>query len=614
MTVSLNVDGGTGLVGYYDTLAQSFFVDAPIHVTKVDLYFSSKDSVSPVEMTLRRVENNIPSSNVLPNSIVTKAVADISTSTDGATATTFTFPIPVSLDIGQYCFTLSSVSTRNRVFVSQIGGLDLVKNSIISKQPYAGVMFLSSNGSMWETDQTKDIKFKVYRARLTSTSATVDLRIDSKGMVSPTLKKLDTDPFKSYTSSAVVKVFHNSHGFQNGSYVKFNGIPNEISYLSNTASSVTVNNGIPVQKLSNTFFNVSNVTNDSYTVTLSTSAGETANITPGRFGGKGILSTTIQPFTTVFPNLSAYAPTKASIVHKLKTIDSSYTVRDFVPVTPTDVTFKDSARLLLDSKNSAESAGGADSFVYRLELSTSDIYSSPIINIPLSGVLFVTPDINSPSTSENLSLDTITITTADTGVSFTSTGVINISGTNAKANAKVMLPGANVVISGGHANNSSDVRITSVAIDGSSVTVNNPYAITEPAGNAITISYKPIFIAEQAATGSSSKSKYVTRKIELANPASALLVRFSVFKPVNTSIEVFFKTQNGNESSSFDTKEYTLLDIGTLKNTVDGQYIDVEKFIDELTPFNAFVIKIVFKSSSIAYYPKVKDLRIIALS
>ena len=614
MTVSLNVDGGTGSVGYYDTLAQSFFVDAPIHATKIDLYFSSKDSVSPVELTLRRVENNVPSSNVLPNSIVTKAVTDISTSTDGTTATTFTFPTPVSLEIGQYCFTLSSVSTKNKVFVSQVGGLDLVKNSVISKQPYAGVMFLSSNGSIWEADQTKDIKFKVYRAKLTSTSATVDLMIDSKNMISPTLKKLNTDPFKSYSASAVLKVFHNYHGFQNGSYVKFNGLPNQISYLSNTASSVTVNNGIPVEKLSNTFFTVSNVTSDSYTVILSTDAGETANITAGRFGGKGILATTIQPFTTVFPNLSAYAPSKSSIVHKLKTIDSSYTVSDFVPVTPTDVTFKDSARLLLDSKNSTESVSGADSFVYRLELSTSDTYSSPIINLPLSSVLFVTPDINSPTTSENLSLDAITITTADTGVSFTTTGVINISGTSAKANAKVMVPGANVVISGAHANNSSDVRITSVAIDGSSVTVNNPYAITEAAGNAVTISYKPMFIAEQAATGSSSKSKYVTRKIELANPATALLVRFSVFKPVNTSIEVYYKTQNGNESSSFDTKEYTLLDVGTIKDTVDGQYIDIEKFIEDLTSFNAFVMKIVFKSSSIAYYPKVKDLRIIALS
>jgi len=46
---------------------------------------------------------------------------------------------------------------------------------------------------------------------------------------------------------------------------------------------------------------------------------------------------------------------------------------------------------------------------------------------------------------------------------------------------------------------------------------------------------------------------------------------------------------------------------------VDGQFVDIEKFIDSLSSFNAFVLKFVLRSSSIAAYPKVKDLRIIAL-
>ena len=42
-------------------------------------------------------------------------------------------------------------------------------------------------------------------------------------------------------------------------------------------------------------------------------------------------------------------------------------------------------------------------------------------------------------------------------------------------------------------------------------------------------------------------------------------------------------------------------------------FVDIEKFVDSLASFSAFVIKIVLKSTSIAAYPKVKDLRIIAL-
>ena len=40
MSSSLNADGGTGLSGYSDTLAQSFFVDRNLQLTKIDLFYS----------------------------------------------------------------------------------------------------------------------------------------------------------------------------------------------------------------------------------------------------------------------------------------------------------------------------------------------------------------------------------------------------------------------------------------------------------------------------------------------------------------------------------------------------------------------------------------------
>ena len=33
MAASLSIDGGTGAIGYYDTLAQSFFVESQMHAT-----------------------------------------------------------------------------------------------------------------------------------------------------------------------------------------------------------------------------------------------------------------------------------------------------------------------------------------------------------------------------------------------------------------------------------------------------------------------------------------------------------------------------------------------------------------------------------------------------
>jgi hypothetical protein len=122
-----------------------------------------------------------------------------------------------------------------------------------------------------------------------------------------------------------------------------------------------------------------------------------------------------------------------------------------------------------------------------------------------------------------------------------------------------------------------------------------------------------MYVSDEAASGSSTRANYVTRKIELATPATSLLVRFAVSKPAGADVEVYYKLQNGSEAISFDTKEYTQLSLPTIKNTVDSQFVDIEKLVDSLASFNAFVIKVVLKSTSIAAYPKVKDLRIIAL-
>jgi len=170
MATSLNGDGGIGLSGYTDTLAQSFFVDRNLLLTKVDIYFSDKDAVLPVELSIRKVENDKPSANVISNSVVVVDASNITTSANASVATTFTFPVPIRLDSGQYCFALSSDTKKYRVYVGQIGGEDVTTGSIISKNPYSGVMFMSTNGVNWSIDQTRDIKFKLYRANVTSTT------------------------------------------------------------------------------------------------------------------------------------------------------------------------------------------------------------------------------------------------------------------------------------------------------------------------------------------------------------------------------------------------------------------------------------------------------------
>jgi len=610
MSVSLNTDGGTGKSGYLDTLAQSFFVDKTIHATKIDLYFSNKEGTLPVELSLRKIENNLPSPNVIAGSSIVINAADITTSANSYTATSFAFPVPILLESGQYCFALSSDSKDNKVYVATMGSEDLLTESIISKQPYSGVMFMSSNGVTWEPDQTRDVKFKLYRANVTATTATVDLVLQKNNFSTPTVTVLEPNPFKSFAGSAVLRVYHNNHGFPSGSYVKFDGVKGNFSYTANANAYVTLN-AIPYEYLNNTYMTVSNVTNNGYTVILGTNAATTANITGGRFGGYGVSASTTLPYSTLYPSISLQAPARTTVGHSVKTTDTSYAVSSLTPINPDQIDFGD-VKLIVDGKNRTESMSGAESFGYRLTLTSDDSYVSPVINLPMSSMLFVSPDINNPSTADNLTVDLVTVVSANTGISFATSGVVTIAHADVKANVKTMRAGAYVTIAGaGDPSNNGTFRLTAVANDGSTFSI--PSANLELTGNAITLTYRPNFIAEEAVAASSSRAKYVTRKIELATPATGLLVRFAVSKPVNTDIEVYYKTLDGTEVSTFEEKEYTQLALPTIKDTIKGQFVDVEKFVEDLTSFSAIVIKVVLTSTTIASYPEVKDLRIIAL-
>ena len=611
MATSLNGDSGIGLSEYTDTLAQSFFVDRNLLLTKVDLYFSSKDSKLPVELSIRKVENDRPSSNVITNSIVVVNAADITTSSNANTATSFTFPVPVNLESGQYCFALSSDTKNHKVFVGSLGGEDITTGSIISKNPYNGVMFMSTNGVNWSIDQTRDIKFKIYRANVTATTATVDFVMQKNTLATPFITVLENDPFQSYNNVSTVRVRHKKHGFPSGATVKFNGLAGEFNYTVDPTSNTTTFNSIPVTLLANTFLTVSNISLDSYTVDVGANAMVLANISGGRFGRSSITATTLLPFSAVYPSVGVVTPPRTNIGYKLKTTDSSFTVSNFEDISSDTKEFSDT-RILVDSKNRDTSMSGAESFTYRVTMNSSDTYVSPMIDTSFASAVFIIPDINSPSSADNLNVDLVTIANANTLISFNSTGNVTIGGTLEKANVKTMVPGAFVTITtSGTVTNNGTFRLTAVSNEGASFSI--PVSNAVPTGNVTSIVYRPMFVSDEAASGSSTRSNYVTRKIELATPATSLLVRLAVSQPVGSDIEVYFKLQNGNEAAGFDTKEYTQLALGTIKDTVDGQFVDIEKFVDSLASFSAFVIKIVLKSTSIAAYPKVKDLRIIAL-
>ncbi len=159
-----------------DPLAQSFFVDdeTGIFVTKIDLFFKTKDSTLPVFCQLREIKTGLPTLKVLPFADIEIPSADVNVSNDASVATTVTFDSPVYLNGGkEYAIVLLSDSTEYTAWISRIGEADVTSTALeagtilVTAQPILGSLFKSQNASTWDASQYEDLKFILYRADFT---------------------------------------------------------------------------------------------------------------------------------------------------------------------------------------------------------------------------------------------------------------------------------------------------------------------------------------------------------------------------------------------------------------------------------------------------------------
>ena len=165
----------TNIVEFYDPLAQSFTVDETgAFLTKLDVYFASKDENEKIRCELRTVELGTPTAELVTEySQVTLEPKDIQTSADASVATTITFPSPVYLEPDrEYCFVLLAPSSVDyEVWIARMGErtvnaatLPDAESVIVTKQYVGGSLFKSQNGTIWTASQFEDMKFDLYKA------------------------------------------------------------------------------------------------------------------------------------------------------------------------------------------------------------------------------------------------------------------------------------------------------------------------------------------------------------------------------------------------------------------------------------------------------------------
>ena len=136
------------------------------------------------------------------------------------------------------------------------------------------------------------------------------------------------------------------------------------------------------------------------------------------------------------------------------------------------------------------------------------------------------------------------------------------------------------------------------------------------------------FVASTEPEGDQNAFIYITKKVALENPATAIKVFFAANRHNTADIEVYFKTLRSDDASDFDDLGYVAFNSdGSPDDTVQPSLVksDFQQYLytagvkdngegTSLDEFIAFSIKIVLKGTNSAQPPRVKDLRCIALA
>lgn len=189
----------TTTIYYVDPLAQSFTVggvsdttngNTPnedfegAYLTAVDLFFASKDTGNaPLTVEVRTVELGTPTRTIVGNPVTLKP-SDINVSNNASVATKVTFDYPIYLEPGlEYAIVLlAPQSVEYEVWIAEMGEKTIETATLPDSQAVRyttqfaiGSLFKSQNGSIWTANQYQDLKFKLYKAKFTSTSGSVYL-------------------------------------------------------------------------------------------------------------------------------------------------------------------------------------------------------------------------------------------------------------------------------------------------------------------------------------------------------------------------------------------------------------------------------------------------------
>ena len=599
-TTSRGTNVRDDVVGWWDPLAQSFMPQAEggEYITKIDTFFSQKDDDIPVTCQIREMSNGYPTTKVLPFGSKTLQPADVNVSDDATAVTTFTFDSPVYVKDGvEYCIVLFTDSQKYLCWISRMGETDVGGSRLVSEQPYLGVLFKSQNNTTWTAYDFEDLKFTLYRASF-DTSVTGNLALTNTDV--PT-KTLSLNPIETTSGSAVIKVSHRDHHMHDANNnVIVTGVVSGISTTLNGA-----------------------ITDADTTLTLTSASSFPGSGTVFVKIGDEVISgsisgTTVSSLTRGVEGSAAAHSDGATIeLYMLNGIPLTEINKTHTAITDSGLDYY----TLTCSTNATSSGNAGGSSVTATENAQYDQIQTllPVIEHPDTSIVARLQSTTGTSASGSQTSFTLQSTSASDVVPLNDNFVYDvpklvaspINETNELAGSKSLRLSVSM---------STLVENLSPVIDLDRKSVICIANRLDNIDNSSDVYPTSSYILPTEPEGDSNEVVYITRKVQLENPASAIKVILDAVRPASSEIQVMYKVLRSDDASDFDELGWAYFNAnGSPDSTVNASttyddFLEYNFTADGLDEFIAFAIKIRMQGTNSAEPPLIKDLRAIALA
>jgi len=607
-------------------------------LTSVELFFFGKDDVLPVFVEIRETLNGYPTSKRLVFSRKVLSPTDVSTSTLGDVPTKFTFESPVYIMEGtEYCVVVSSHSPEYKIFIARLGEDSLLGGKKLDKQPLMGTLFKSSNDRAWAISPMEDLKITMNAAlfEVGSSDGAIKGFSDDDGLGNLTLhnspvpsRTLLNNPLSFTHGDTALKINHKDHGMY------------------------TTTNNVTIAGAKSGLLTTLSAGITSTATTLSLVSGANFGNTSGKFAGSvdstsrwyikindeimfftAITDTAVSAVTRAQGDTTAAAHAAGSVVelyqiHKVPFIEVNKTFTSIanIDIDSYSVTLSSSPAFDGGAGSSAENGGtvvtASENHIMNtgvLQISSLDLEQTGITAFArTTSATSVSGSETSFSRRSEANESKIAI---NDNTDFDTTRMIAspINETNEMGGAKSYLTRINMKSTRSNLSPAIDLQRSSwISVMNR---INKIDSSSDLASNLT-------FIPSTEAEGDNNAAIYVTKKVILENPATALKVLLAANRPADATIKVMFKTLSSEDSIDFDDLPYQFFNTTGTSDLVVNSSLAVNDFQeytysagvtddgigDPLPEFISFSIKIIMQSTNQSAVPRLSDLRALALA